>query len=90
MKTKLSVFAALILCLMLTSACALGATANASIVAPETVKVTAPFAGTLRPFDLTMGDAVEILQSTSDIKVQGIYLLRSVKTGAVKSVRVAR
>jgi len=58
MKTKLSVFAALVLCLALTSACALGATANASIVAPETVKVTAPFAGTLRPFDLTMGDSV--------------------------------
>ena len=38
----------------------------------------------------SMGEAVEILKSTSDIKVQGIYLLRSVKNGAVKSVRVAR
>jgi hypothetical protein len=37
-----------------------------------------------------MSEAVEILKSTSDIKVQGIYLLRSVKNGAVKSVRVAR
>ena len=37
----------------------------------------------------SMGEAVEILKSTSDIKVQGIYLLRSVKNGAVKSVRVA-
>ena len=58
MKTKLSVFAALVLCLTLMSACALGATANASIVAPKTVKVTAPFAGTLRPFDWAAGDAV--------------------------------
>ena len=38
----------------------------------------------------SMSEAVEILKSTSDIKVQGIYLLRSVKNGAVKSVRVAR
>jgi hypothetical protein len=38
----------------------------------------------------SMGEAVEILKSTSDIKVQGIYLLRSVKNGAVKSVRIAR
>ena len=45
MKTKLTVFAALLLACVLTCACALGATANATIVAPETVKITAPFAG---------------------------------------------
>jgi len=38
----------------------------------------------------TMDEAVNTLQNTSDIKVQGIYLLRSVKNGAVKTVRVAR
>ena len=38
----------------------------------------------------TMEDAVQILKTTSDIKTQGVYLLRSVKNGAVKSVRVAR
>ena len=38
----------------------------------------------------TMDDAMNILKSTSDIKVQGIYLLRSVKNGAVKTVRIAR
>ena len=38
----------------------------------------------------SMSEAMEILKSTSDIKVQGIYLLRSVKNGAVKTVRVAR
>lgn len=38
----------------------------------------------------SMDEAVETLKNTSAIKVQGIYLLRSVKNGAVKSVRVAR
>ena len=38
----------------------------------------------------TMDEAVNTLKTTSDIKVQGIYLLRSVKNGAVKTVRVAR
>ncbi len=38
----------------------------------------------------SMSEAMEILKSTSDIKVQGIYLLRSVKNGAVKTVRIAR
>ena len=38
----------------------------------------------------TMDEAVNTLKTTSDIKTQGVYLLRSVKNGAVKSVRVAR
>ena len=38
----------------------------------------------------SMNDAVSMLKNTSAIKIQGIYLLRSVKNGAVKSVRVAR
>ncbi len=38
----------------------------------------------------TMDEAVQILKSTSDIKNKGVYLLRSVKNGAVKSVRIAR
>ena len=38
----------------------------------------------------TMDEAVNTLQNTSDIKVQGIYMLRSVRNGAVKTVRVAR
>ena len=38
----------------------------------------------------TMDEAVTTLKNTSEIKVQGIYLLRSVRNGAVKSVRVAR
>ena len=38
----------------------------------------------------TMEDAVQILKTTSDIKTQGIYLLRSARNGVVKSVRVVR
>lgn len=38
----------------------------------------------------TMDEAVATLKNTSAIKVQGLYMLRSVKTGEVKSVRVAR
>jgi len=56
---KLSVFTALLLALSLSCAGALAATANATIAAPVTYKLTAPFAGTLLPFDLTQGDAVE-------------------------------
>ena len=38
----------------------------------------------------TMDEAMATLQNSSAIKVQGIYLLRSAKNGAVKSVRIAR
>ena len=38
----------------------------------------------------SMEEASMTLRNSSAIKVQGIYLLRSVKNGAVKSVRVAR
>ena len=38
----------------------------------------------------SMNEAVTMLKSSSAIKVQGLYLLRSVKNGAVKSVRIAR
>ena len=38
----------------------------------------------------TMDEAVSILKNTSDIKIQGIYMLRSVKNGMVKTVRVTR
>ena len=44
--------------------------------------------GRLRAY--TIDEAVSILKNTSDIKVQGIYMLRSVKNGTVKSVRIAR
>ena len=44
--------------------------------------------GRLRAY--TIDEAVSILKNTSDIKVQGIYMLRSVRNGTVKPVRIAR
>lgn len=44
--------------------------------------------GRLRAY--TIDDAVSVLQNTSDIKTQGIYMLRSVNNGTVKQVRIAR
>lgn len=44
--------------------------------------------GRLRAY--TIDEAVSILKNTSDIKVQGVYMLRSVKNGTVKQVRIAR
>ena len=44
--------------------------------------------GRLRAY--TIDEAVSILKNTSDIKVQGVYMLRSVRNGTVKQVRIAR
>lgn len=44
--------------------------------------------GRLRAYSID--EAVSILKNTSDIKVQGIYMLRSVKNGTVKQVRIAQ
>ena len=38
----------------------------------------------------SMSEAVSMLKSTKAIKIQGIYMLRSVKNGAVKTVRITR
>ncbi|MBR5225522.1 MAG: efflux RND transporter periplasmic adaptor subunit [Clostridia bacterium] len=58
MKTKLITLAALLLALILSCTAALAVTANATVTAPETVKMAAPMNGTLLPFDLTGGDRV--------------------------------
>lgn len=83
MKTKLSVLTAILLILTLTCAAALAATANASTVAPETAKVVAPFAGTLRPFDLTMGEAVSEGDVLFAIDTIPVYAPQSGTVGAV-------
>ena len=44
--------------------------------------------GRLRAY--TIDEAVSILKNTSDIKVQGVYMLRSVNNGTVKQVRITR
>ena len=48
MRKKTALLACMLLVLALPAA-ALGATANATIVAPNTTKITAPFAGTPMP-----------------------------------------
>lgn len=83
MKTKLSVLVALMLCLVLMSAAALGATANASIVAPETAKIVAPFAGTLRPFDWAMGDSVTAGDVLFEMDTIPVYAQQSGTVAAV-------
>ena len=83
MKTKLTVFTALLLILALGCASALAATANASIVAPKTEKVIAPFAGTLRPFDWTAGEAVASGDVLFEIDTVPVYAQQSGKVVAV-------
>ena len=86
MKTKLSVFCALLLTLCVLTAGALAATANASIVAPATYKLTAPFAGTLLPFDLTQGDTVEEGEILFALDTTPVY---AVQNGTVAAVFVS-
>ena len=83
MKTKLSVFTALLLILSLFCACALAATANGCIVAPKTEKIIAPFSGTLRPFDLTAGESVAANDVLFEIDTIPIYAQQSGKVVAV-------
>lgn len=83
MKTKLSVFTALLLVLVLIGAAALAATANGSIVAPETAKVVAPFSGTLRPLDLTMGDCVAAGDFLFEIDTIPVYAQQAGTVSAV-------
>ena len=73
MKTKLMSLVTLLLALVLCAACGLAATANAAIVAPETVKITAPFSGTLLPFDLTAGDEVSAGETLFTYDATPIY-----------------
>ena len=83
MKTKLSVFTALLLALTLVCACALAATANATIVAPDTVKITAPFAGTLKPFDLTATQEVAAGEALFGIDTVPVYATQDGTVAAV-------
>lgn len=83
MKNKLLAFASLLLSLTLCAACALGATANAAIVAADTVKITAPFAGTLLPFDLTQGEEVAAGDMLFALDTTPVYAPVSGTVGAV-------
>lgn len=83
MKTKFITFVSLLLTLTLPAACALGATANATIVAPHTEKITAPFAGTLLPFDLSAGDEVKAGDLLMTFDTIPVYATQSGKVSAV-------
>lgn len=85
MKTKVCLIAALLLMLG-GVASAEGATANASIVAPDRTQVVAPFSGTLLPFDWQAGDTVapdDTLFAYDTIKVY------ATQTGTVSAVFAA-
>lgn len=83
MKTKAASLILLFLALTLCCACALGATANATIVAPETVKITAPFSGTLLPFDLTAGEEISAGQTLFELDAAPVYAAQSGVVSAV-------
>ena len=38
----------------------------------------------------SMNEAMQILKSSNEVKNNGVYMLRSVQNGAVKSVRISR
>ena len=83
MKTKLITLAALRLALTLSCTGALAATANATIVAPETVKLTAPMNGTLLPFDLAAGDRVAAGDALFGFDTTPVYAQADGKVAAV-------
>ena len=83
MKTKLITLAALLLALILSSSLARAATANASVVAPETIKLTAPMNGTLLPFDLTAGDRIAAGDALFTFDTTPVYAQASGKVAAV-------
>lgn len=83
MKTKLSVILIAALVMMLAVSGALAATANATIVAPETVKLTAPMNGTLLPFDLLTGDRVAAGDALFGFDTTPIYAQADGKVAAV-------
>lgn len=83
---KITVFTALLLALTLTFSGALAVTANATVVAPVTHKLTAPFAGTLLPFDLMSGDAVSAGDLLFALDTTPVY---AAQNGTVSAVFVA-
>ncbi len=83
MKKMIFSLAAALTLLTLTASTALGVTANATIVAPETVKITAPFSGTLLPFDLTQGDRVEAEDVLFTLDATPVYATQNGTVAAV-------
>lgn len=73
---KLISLAAAFAALTLTASAAFAATANATIVAPNTEKITAPFAGTLLTFDLRQGDSVAANETLFTMDTTPVYATR--------------
>ena len=82
MRKKTALLACMLLVLALPAA-ALGATANATIVAPNTTKITAPFAGTLLPFDLLQGDPVSEGDTLFTLDATPVYAAQNGTVAAV-------
>lgn len=84
MKKKAAASLLLLPCMMAACAgAALASTANASIVAPETAKITAPYSGTLLPFDYVAGDSVEQGDILFMMDATPIYAAQDGKVAAV-------
>ncbi|MBQ7486709.1 MAG: efflux RND transporter periplasmic adaptor subunit [Clostridia bacterium] len=66
---------------------ALASTADARIVAPNTAKITAPYAGTLLPFDWQSGDPVTASETLFSYQTTPIYAPYSGKAAAVHATR---
>ena len=80
---KMMSVAAFAAVLTLTASCALAATAAAKIVAPNTEKITAPFAGTLLPFDYETGDSVSAHETLFTLDTTPVYATQAGTVSAV-------
>ena len=80
---KMMSVAAFAAALTLTASCALAATADAKIVAPNTEKITAPFAGTLLPFDFETGDSVSANETLFTLDTTPVYATQAGTVSAV-------
>ena len=80
---KMMSVAAFAAALTLTASCALAATADAKIVAPNTEKIPAPFAGTLLPFDYETGDSVSAHETLFTLDTTPVYATQAGTVSAV-------
>ena len=80
---KMMSVAAFAAALTLTASCALAATADAKIVAPNTEKITAPFVGTLLPFDYETGDSVSAHETLFTLDTTPVYATQAGTVSAV-------
>ena len=83
MMNKMMSVAAFAAALTLTASCALAAPADAKIVAPNTEKLTAPFAGTLLPFDYETGDSVSAHETLFTLDTTPVYATQAGTVSAV-------